>query len=47
MRRESDTLRPGSPAPPFALADQEGRVRTLDEFLASGPLLLIFDRGSW
>jgi peroxiredoxin len=47
MRRESDTLRAGSAAPPFAIADQDGRTRSLNEFLTSGPLLLIFDRGTW
>jgi peroxiredoxin len=47
MRRQSDTLRAGSPAPPFAIADQDGRTRSLNEFLASGPLLLMFDRGTW
>ncbi|MGH9411287.1 MAG: hypothetical protein ACRD1V_17770 [Vicinamibacterales bacterium] len=34
-------------APYFALHDQKGRTRTLDEFLARGPLLLAFHRGTW
>lgn len=34
-------------APEFALPDQKGRTRTLAEFLARGPLLLAFHRGTW
>jgi peroxiredoxin len=34
-------------APEFTLPDQKGRTRTLAEFLASGPLLLAFHRGTW
>jgi peroxiredoxin len=34
-------------APPFALPDAQGVVHTLDDFLARGPLLLAFHRGTW
>lgn len=34
-------------APEFALPDQKGRTRTLDEWLSRGPLLLAFHRGTW
>ncbi len=38
---------PLSHAPDFALPDQKGRTRTLQELLAPGPLLLAFHRGTW
>jgi peroxiredoxin len=34
-------------APDFSLPDQKGRIRTLDELLAGGRLLLTFHRGTW
>jgi peroxiredoxin len=34
-------------APGFALADQKGHVHTLADYLARGPLLLVFHRGTW
>ena len=36
----------GAPAPPFALADQRGKVVSLDSFRGA-PLLLVFYRGHW
>ncbi len=47
MRHESDTLRVGDAAPPFELKTQKGATRTLGDFLAAGPLLLAFHRGTW
>ena len=38
---------PHTGAPGFSLGDQKGRVRTLDDFLARGRLLLNFHRGTW
>ena len=35
-------LTPGSPAPDFALPDQDGRTVTLDQLLTHGPLVLYF-----
>ena len=35
-------LKPGSPAPPFTLPDQDGTPVTLHGLLAAGPLLLYF-----
>lgn len=34
-------------APDFALPDQKGRVHALGDYLARGPLLLVFHRGTW
>jgi peroxiredoxin Q/BCP len=47
MRRLSDTLKPGSQAPPFELATQRGDLVTLAHYLARGPVLLAFHRGTW
>jgi peroxiredoxin len=47
MRAESDTLRAGDRAPEFSLLTQKGAVRSLADFLAAGPLLLAFHRGTW
>ena len=40
-------LPPGSRAPAFELATQDGIRKSLDDFLALGPLLLAFHRGTW
>lgn len=37
--------RPPKPAPPFALPDLEGRVRTLEEF--RGRILVLFFWATW
>jgi peroxiredoxin len=34
-------------APPFQLPTQKGEVRTLDDYLKKGPVLLAFHRGTW
>ena len=34
-------------APPFELPDQKGNFRSLASFLAVGPVLLAFHRGTW
>jgi peroxiredoxin len=34
-------------APPFSLPNQKGQVRSLQEYLAKGPVLLAFHRGTW
>jgi peroxiredoxin len=34
-------------APPFELPTQKGDVRSLAGFLAKGPVLLAFHRGTW
>ena len=44
---ESTTLRPGDRAPDFSLPTQRGEMRTLADYLANGPLLLAFHRGTW
>ena len=45
MRHPS--LPPGSIAPDFELPTQEGVRKSLAGFLALGPLLLAFHRGTW
>ncbi len=34
-------------APPFTLPTQKGELRTLDDLLAKGSVLLAFHRGTW
>jgi len=34
-------------APPFELPNQKGDRHSLSEFLAKGPVLLAFHRGTW
>jgi peroxiredoxin len=34
-------------APPFELPTQKGESRSLAAFLAKGPVLLAFHRGTW
>jgi hypothetical protein len=57
MRRAVDELRasgapqrvlkPGSPAPPFALPDADERIVDSSDLLAKGPLVVTFYRGRW
>lgn len=42
-----NALRAGDMAPDFALPDQSGRVVSLRELLARGPVVLTFFRGGW
>jgi hypothetical protein len=42
MQKSSLTRAPG-----FVLPDQKGRMHSLPDFLARGPLLLAFHRGVW
>jgi peroxiredoxin len=39
--------RPGEPIPPFYLPDQTGRLVSLEELLARGPVAVTFHRGHW
>ena len=41
------TLLPGMPAPPFTLPNQRGERKSLADYLALGPVLLAFHRGTW
>ena len=34
-------------APPFSLPDQKGKIHSLEDYLAKGPVLLAFHRGTW
>jgi len=40
-------LRPGDPAPGFALLDQNGKSVRLADWLALGSVVLLFSRGGW
>ena len=40
-------LSPLTVAPPFELPTQKGEVRSLAGYLANGPVLLAFHRGTW
>ena len=37
----------GEPMPPFMLPDEAGRLTTLEELIAAGPVALSFHRGQW
>jgi peroxiredoxin len=39
--------RPGTPMPPFLLADETGHLVGLEQLLAKGPLAITFHRGHW
>jgi cytochrome oxidase Cu insertion factor (SCO1/SenC/PrrC family) len=43
---EQTGLKVGEPAPKFTLKDQEGRERSLDEFLKEGKVALVFYRSA-
>jgi cytochrome oxidase Cu insertion factor (SCO1/SenC/PrrC family) len=43
---EQTGLEVGAKAPKFALKDQEGKERSLDEFLAKGKVALVFYRSA-
>lgn len=47
MLNESTTLQIGDRAPDFSLPDPRGGMQTLAQYLANGPLLLAFHRGTW
>lgn len=38
---------PGELMPPFVLPDETGRLRSLDNLLAEGPVAITFHRGHW
>ena len=44
--KELTGLKVGARAPGFTLKDQEGRERTLDEFLKKGKVALVFYRSA-
>ena len=43
----SNAPRPGEPMPPFMLPDESGRLVSLEQMLAHGPLAITFHRGHW
>lgn len=42
-----DAPRPGEPMPDFLLPDETGRLRSLADFTARGPVVIAFHRGHW
>jgi hypothetical protein len=44
--RPADALTVGAKAPPFALKDQKGKERTLDDFRKKGMVALVFYRSA-
>ena len=47
MLKYSITLKTGESAPAFTLPTNRGDQRSLAEYLARGPVLLAFHRGTW
>ena len=47
MLSRSTTLASGDRAPDFELPTNRGDQRSLAEYLARGPVLLAFHRGTW
>jgi peroxiredoxin len=47
MLNRSDTLAAGDQAPPFTLPSSRGDPQSLASYLARGPVLLVFHRGTW
>jgi peroxiredoxin len=47
MRSQSDTLKVGDRAPAFELPTQRGDLRRLETWIARGPVILAFHRGTW
>jgi peroxiredoxin len=47
MAHESQLFTHGADAPPFTLPTQKGEPRALSDYLAAGPVLLAFHRGTW
>jgi len=47
MLKHSTTLTPGAAAPDFSLPTNRGDRRSLADYLARGPVLLAFHRGTW
>lgn len=43
----SNAPKPGELLPPFILPDERGRLVTLEELLANGPVAVCFHRGHW
>lgn len=43
----SKTIQPGQNLPPFTLTDAQNKSVSSSDLLASGPLLIVFYRGSW
>lgn len=43
----AEAPKPGEPMPEFMLPDQSGRIVTLSELIARGPVVVAFHRGHW
>ena len=47
MLNASTTLRVGDNAPDFTLPSNRGDLQSLTDYVAKGPVLLAFHRGTW
>lgn len=47
MLTQSTTLAPGDQAPDFTLPSNRGDRQSLNDYLARGPVVLVFHRGTW
>ena len=47
MLSSSTTLKAGDMAPDFTLPTNRGDLQSLSRYLAAGPVLLAFHRGTW
>ncbi|RBW47755.1 AhpC/TSA family protein [Psychromonas sp. B3M02] len=47
FKEGSNALKLGDKAPSFTLPNQQGKLTSLDDLLAKGPVIVTFYRGSW
>jgi len=47
MLKHSTTIKAGDTAPDFTLPTNRGDLRSLQSYVARGPVLLAFHRGTW
>lgn len=47
MLNQSTTLKPGDAAPALTLPSNRGDQQSLAQYMAEGPVLLAFHRGTW
>ncbi len=47
MLTRSTTLGPGDLAPAFTLPTNRGDSQSLSAYIAKGPVVLVFHRGTW
>ncbi len=47
LRAPAKELKVGDKAPDFALPNPDGKIVTLSEYTARGPVIVLFYRGYW